>query len=80
MSIPWLKELEERVGEATERLRELRSENDTLKTRISELEAELEARPDGSADGGDGAWREEKEEIRGRVEKLAGDLEALLGE
>lgn len=82
MSIPWLKELEERVAAATERLRELRSENDTLKSRVAELEAELAARGDGGDGDGDAnnAWREEREEIRGRVEKLAGELEALLEE
>jgi len=75
MSLPWLKELEERVQETAARLRELRAENQTLKARVAELEKELEAVPD---PGQGEAWAEERAEIRERVEKLADHLEKLL--
>ncbi len=77
MTIPWLKELEERVQETAERLRETREENATLKARVTELEEQL-----ASAPGTDEreAWTEEKGEIRTRVESLAEHLEELLKE
>ena len=70
MSIPWLKELEERVRETAARLGELRAENESLKGRVAELETELSAAPDAAEQE---AWAEEREEIRGRVEKLLRD-------
>lgn len=76
MSIPWLKELEERIQQTSERLRDLREENTTQKERIGELESELEAASPG--DGEAEAWTEERDEIRTRVEKLVKNLESLL--
>lgn len=75
MTLPWLKELEERVQETAARLKELRTENAALKERVSELERELASVPDA---GQGEAWAEEKAEIRDRVEKLADHLEKLL--
>jgi len=76
-SIPWLKELEERVRETADRLRETREENTTLKSRIAELEKQLASAP-GSEEKE--AWVLEKSEIRSRVESLAEHLEELLKE
>ena len=75
MTIPWLKDLEERVQETAGRLRELKDENAALKERVAELEAELAAAPGA---GEKAAWTEEKDEIKGRVEQLAEHLEELL--
>ena len=75
MSIPWLKELEERVRDTAVRLAELRAENESLKSRVAELEAQAAAAP--AAEELE-AWTAEREEIRGRVEKLAEHLEKLL--
>ena len=75
MSIPWLKELEDRVQETSARIGELRQENETLKNRVAELEGELAAAPDASQQS---AWQEEKTEIRQRVEQLAEHLEEML--
>ena len=86
MSKAWLSDLEERVHHASDRLRELRDENERLDARCQELEArveELEATPgDGEAgvDGEAAAWRIEREEIRGRVETLVDHLANLLDE
>ena len=75
MTIPWLQELEERVGETAARLRELRAENETLRQRVAELEGELASAPDGKERE---TWVEERAEIRSRVEQLAEHLEKLL--
>ncbi len=77
MTIPWLKDLEERVRETAELLREMREENTTLKARVAELEAQLAAAP-GAAEND--VWAEEKNEIRSRVGSLAELLEELLKE
>ncbi|MDA8017128.1 MAG: hypothetical protein MPN21_06730 [Thermoanaerobaculia bacterium] len=71
MSQSWLKDLEERVHAASKALRALRAENDKLKARIKELEDRT---------GGGESWQAEREEIRGRVEKLADHLAELLGD
>ncbi len=75
MTIPWLKELEQRVQETAGRLGELAAENKTLKERVAELEGQLEAAPDAKERD---AWTEERTEIRQRVEQLAEHLEKLL--
>ncbi|MEM8931691.1 MAG: cell division protein ZapB [Acidobacteriota bacterium] len=84
MSKGWLQDLEERVQEAAERLRSLREENERLETHCRQLEGrveELEAAVDAAGgDGDDAAWREERDEIRGRVEKLVDHLAGLLDE
>jgi len=67
----WLEALEERVREATGRLQELAAENAKLAKRVKELE---------KGEGGGEDWRKEREEIRGRVEKLTETLEGLLEE
>lgn len=75
MDLEWLEELETKIHHATEELRRLRQENRGLEQRVRELEADLEA-----ADTGDGAWQDERQEIRRRVTKLAEGLEQLLEE
>ncbi len=76
MSIAWLRDLEERVEEASERLRTLRQEKAELEKRIEELEAELAeaAAPNPDAQ----AWEQERTEVQSRVADLVGHLEALL--
>jgi hypothetical protein len=70
----WLESLEARVREASERLRELSRENARLAARVEELEGGAD--PDEAAT----AWRQERDEIRGRVERLTESLESLLGD
>ena len=79
MDAPWLIALEERVREATEALRDLRQENADLAEKIRRLEEQLEAAGE-PRDEGQEAWQEERNEIRERVETLAGALEELLKE
>lgn len=78
--IDWLGALEARVHEAAEEIRRLRQENETLAARVGELEDQLEAAA--ATDAGEtlAAWEGERQEIRDRVEHLAGTLAALLGE
>jgi len=79
MAIDWLDALEEKVHEATERIAELKEENQALARRVEELETQLAAV---QTDEGEGAqdWEAEREEIRRRVEKLTRGLEALVEE
>lgn len=72
----WLEELEDRVRQATDRLRELREENDGLRERIAGLEAAAAAGPAEPAE--DTGWDRERDEIRTRVERLTRHLEELL--
>lgn len=86
----WLTALEEQVGAATERLDELRRDNERLAARAEELETALEKAAEearkaagdaGGGDAGDGGaeeWRRERGEIRARVEQLTTTLEELL--
>lgn len=76
----WLEALEGKVREASGRLQELRAENERLAKRVKELERRAEKGADqGTGGGGSGdQWREERAEIRGRVEKLTATLEGLL--
>ncbi len=91
MSIPWLRDLEEKVLEAAARLRELESENAELKTEIQNLHSrlaagELTAAPSSATTPGffrepaRAAWEQEKEDVRQRVARLVEHLEALLGD
>jgi len=74
--ITWLRSLEEKVHAAADRLRTLREENAALRAQVENLEERLAAAT--AATGGDaGGWAEEREEIRGRVERLVEHLEAL---
>ncbi|MCP4201778.1 MAG: cell division protein ZapB [bacterium] len=75
MTTAWLRDLEEKVQEASERLGDLQARNDKLQKRITELEAQLEAAPDAKDVAG---WTEERDDIRQRVEKLVGHLGKLL--
>lgn len=93
MSEDWLEHLERTVHEATETIGTLRRQNQDLADQVETLEEELaqardarEARESGSGDGGDGAaheaaaaaWRDERQEIRRRVESLTEKLSGLL--
>ena len=82
MSQDWLQDLEEKVEQATGRLRELRQENEQLEARCVELESRVEQLEAQLAEGGgdDGEWRQERDEIRQRVEKLVDHLGELLSE
>lgn len=80
----WLEELESTVRQAGETIASLRREKADLEARIEKLQADAgpESDPGGDEAGDDGAaaWREERQEIRGRVEKLTERLESLLDE
>ena len=71
----WLNTLEEKVRAAGERIRGLREENTALHRRIEELEERLAA---AATPGEAERWVEERQEIRGRVERLVEHLEGLL--
>jgi len=71
----WLNTLEDKVRAAGERIRGLREENATLHRRIEELEERLAAT---TSSGEAERWVEERQEIRGRVERLVEHLEGLL--
>jgi len=76
--LDWLEALELRVHEATARLQDLANENATLTARIGELERQLEeSTPEGDAKAAT-AWKQERHDIRRRVERLTVDLESLL--
>ena len=75
MSTAWLRDLEEKVQEASAQLGDLRAQNDKLQKRVAELEDQLAAAPDAEQVAG---WTEERDDIRQRVEKLVGHLDKLL--
>lgn len=77
MTKAWLRDLEERVQQASGRLRKLSAENGKLKKRVKELEKRLAAAP---GDPQKSAWAGERDEIRQRVEKLVEHLDGLLEE
>ena len=72
----WLEQLESRIQQAAERMRELGEENAALRDKVGGLEKELAQMEQGAAS----AWDAERAEIRTRVEALAGKLEALLAD
>jgi cell division septum initiation protein DivIVA len=80
LAIEWLDELETRVREASKRLGELREENRELQARVDELETRLAAAAtsEDTAVTVSGEWEKERDEIRGRVERLSRQLEGLL--
>jgi predicted nuclease with TOPRIM domain len=71
--IIWLRTLEDKVHAAADRIRALREENAALRAQVEDLEERLTATPTGAAE----AWAEERDEIRGRVERLVEHLEEL---
>ncbi len=75
MATAWLRDLEEKVQEASARLSDLQAQNDKLEARVAELEEQLEAAPDAEQVAG---WTEERGDIRQRVEKLVDHLGQLL--
>lgn len=74
----WLDELEATVKEAAETIQALREEKADLVRQVQELEAK--AGGGGDTDEAARAWREERREIRQRVETLTQRLEGLLDE
>ena len=72
MSLEFLDPLETRVTEAIDRLTALDAENDELRRRVVELEAELASRAETPA-----AWKKEREEVRKRVQRLVEKLATL---
>ncbi len=70
----WLEELETRVHEAAERLRELREENQSLQERVDELETKLAAAVPTNLDAAEGSElasaREENEALREQIADL----------
>ena len=91
MTKGWLRDLEERVRQASDRLGELKTENGELKTengelkteneelrqKVGELEERLSAAPDPEETA---AWNAERDEIRERVEGLVQHLDDLLSD
>lgn len=75
MKLEFLDTLEARVQQAADRIAELGERNAELAARVAELERELAA----AHGAGDAAWTRERDQVRRRVEKLAGKLQALLG-
>lgn len=65
--------LEALIEKAVSELERLRGENHELRQRLGDLEDELATLGDTPA-----AWTEEREQLRGRVERLARRLEELL--
>lgn len=86
MAIEWMETLEQRVREAADEIRRLRGENDALEERIETLERELaqamsgRAASAGETADADGAWEQERAEVRSRVERLVRQLEGLIQE
>jgi chromosome segregation ATPase len=70
----WLEELETRVHEAAERLRELREENQSLQERVDELEMKLAAAVPTNLDAAEGSElagaREENDALREQIADL----------
>ena len=75
MTTAWLRDLEEKIQEASAQLRQLREHNDQLQKQVVELEEKLESAPDAEQVAG---WTEERDDIRQRVEKLVDHLDQLL--
>ena len=70
----WLEELETRVHEAAERLRELREENQSLQERVDELETKLTAAIPANLEAAEGSElagaREQNEALREQIADL----------
>jgi len=69
----WMERREEQVEAAVAEIDRLREENERLRDQVEGLGS------DGDA-GAAARWKEEKAEVRQRVERLADQLEALLPE
>ncbi|HSL85248.1 MAG TPA: cell division protein ZapB [Thermoanaerobaculia bacterium] len=74
----WLDRLEATVKEAAETIEALREEKADLVRQVQELEAK--GGGDGGGEEAETAWRDERREIRKRVQKLTKRLEGLLEE
>lgn len=74
-----LDRLEELVARASSRLRELEEENAGLRERVLERAAAERTGGEGGTSGaGPDEWRNERDELVARVEKLVGGLDELL--
>ncbi len=78
MSTAWLKNLEEKVQEAAQRLRQAREQNTELQARVGELEKALSEAQQSSQEAE--AWQTERTDIQKRVGSLVDHLEELLAD
>ncbi len=76
-TVPWLRELEEKVQETGKRISGLREQNGQLQEQVDELEIRL---ADAPAPEEKAAWQGERDEIRQRVESLVEHLSGMLAE
>jgi chromosome segregation ATPase len=72
ISVDKIKNLEEKISSAIEKVKSLKNENGQLNDRIKELEGILSQR-----DAEISSLSSEKDSIRGHVEELLGELESL---
>ena len=77
-----LARLSERVERAIGTIQELRKERDTLKSRVAQLESQLEGHEEASTrltslEDEQDRLRKERGEIRNRIESILGTLESL---
>lgn len=76
-NMDWLVNLEKKVQAAAKEIESLRKENESLQAKVKKLEQQP-AKKSASSAVDDGAWIEEREAIRQRVEKLVKSLEELV--
>ena len=76
MEVKWRTDLEKKVEKVVGELETLRTENDSQKKEIAQLQKKLSEVK--SAGKSAAAWDKERAEIRKRVEKLSAGLEKLL--
>jgi cell division protein FtsB len=76
MDTKWLSDLEQKVQAVAEELESLRKENRSQKTHIKRLQEQLSQAAKAGPSAGD--WKQERAQIRQRVERLASGLEKLL--
>ena len=74
---PWIEELEAKVEAAVDEIRRLRAENASLEKKLAAAES-AETSPASEAGAED--WKQERAEVKKRVEGIVGRLEELLEE
>jgi len=77
MSSSPIDKLDKQIQKVVARVRKLEADNQKLQQKAAKLQESLEATPSG---GGGDDWREEKEAIRQRVERLVDHLETVLAD
>jgi len=75
MSIEMLDELEDRIRQASERIRALKEQNGVLTEKVAQLEKQLK---DATNNPEAMAWTEERKQVRQRLEGLTQNLDKLL--